>query len=662
MEKNPLLLDDFCDYTFLSGLTWSADGRCAAFVAQKANEKRDGYAGNLYVMDAKTGEVRPMTSAGDCKSFFFQSEREILFAAVRKGEDRERKAAGEPLTVFQRLSLDGGEASEALRLPLNVTQVKPLSDGRWAVLATYDRRMGDFFAMDEAQRRAAMDAASQEQDYQVLEEIPYWFNGKGFIDGKRNRVMIVTPQTGEILPVSDPLMQVAQMDVEGARVLYAGKCYAAKAPVTSRVCLYDAATGETQQLLPDGVLSVDEVFFWQGEPCFYATDMQQHGANQNPVLYRMEEGRPQPVFGRDDAPGSNVGSDCRLGGGKSLMTEGEFLYYTVADHTDTKLLRLSPDGRAEVLIEGAGSVDCFDVHEGRVLAVAMRGMRLQEVYALEDGALVRKTSFNEAVYEGKTLSEPKPLQILSDGVTIEGFVLEPVGYDPAKTYPAILDIHGGPKAAFGSVFFHEMQVWANLGYFVFFCNPRGGDGRGDDFADIRGKYGTIDYDDLMRFTDAVLAAYPQIDATRVGVTGGSYGGFMTNWIIGHTNRFAAAASQRSIANWISKSNTTDIGYTFNADQMLCTAWSDVEKLWFHSPLKYADRCVTPTLFIHADEDYRCWMAEGLQMFTALKVHGCPARLCLFHGENHELSRSGKPKHRERRLREITEWFDHYLKP
>jgi len=196
---------------------------------------------------------------------------------------------------------------------------------------------------------------------------------------------------------------------------------------------------------------------------------------------------------------------------------------------------------------------------------------------------------------------------------------------------------------------------------VFFCNPRGGEGRGDAFADIRGKYGTIDYDDLMRFTDAVLEHYPQIDPARVGVTGGSYGGFMTNWIIGHTDRFAAAASQRSIANWISKSNTTDIGYTFNADQMQCTAWSDLEKIWFHSPLKYADRCVTPTLFIHSDEDYRCWMAEGLQMYTALKVHGCTARLCLFHGENHELSRSGKPKHRLRRLREITAWFDQYLK-
>ena len=147
----------------------------------------------------------------------------------------------------------------------------------------------------------------------------------------------------------------------------------------------------------------------------------------------------------------------------------------------------------------------------------------------------------------------------------------------------------------------------------------------------------------------------------MGVTGGSYGGFMTNWIIGHTRRFKAAASQRSIANWISFFNTTDIGYYFGEDQNAATPWSDLKKVWDQSPLQFADQAVTPTLFIHSDQDYRCWMAEGLQMFYALKYHGVPARLCLFKGENHELSRSGKPLHRIRRLKEITQWMDRYLK-
>jgi len=207
-----------------------------------------------------------------------------------------------------------------------------------------------------------------------------------------------------------------------------------------------------------------------------------------------------------------------------------------------------------------------------------------------------------------------------------------------------------------------MQLWAGEGYFVFFCNPRGGDGRGNEFADIRGdRYGVWDYNDLMEFTDEVLKKYPQIDKTRLGMTGGSYGGFMANWIIGHTDRFAAVASQRSISNFISKCLTTDIGYYHNLNAIQADPWSSPEKMWHHSPLKYANQCKTPTLFIQADQDYRCWMGDAIQMLTALRMNGVPTRMCLFHGENHELSRSGKPKHRIRRLKEITDWFNKYLK-
>jgi len=194
---------------------------------------------------------------------------------------------------------------------------------------------------------------------------------------------------------------------------------------------------------------------------------------------------------------------------------------------------------------------------------------------------------------------------------------------------------------------------------VVFCNPRGSDGKGNEFSDIRGKYGTIDYDDLMNFLDLALDSYADMDRNNQFVTGGSYGGFMTNWIIGHTDRFRAAASQRCISNWISMFNTTDIGYYFADDQNFSSPWDNQEKLWWHSPLKYADQVKTPTLFIHSEEDYRCWLTEGLQMFTALKYHNVESRLCMFRGENHELSRSGKPKHRLRRLTEIDEWFDKF---
>ena len=149
---------------------------------------------------------------------------------------------------------------------------------------------------------------------------------------------------------------------------------------------------------------------------------------------------------------------------------------------------------------------------------------------------------------------------------------------------------------------------------------------------------------------------------KVGETGGSYGGFMTNWIIGHTDRFACAASQRSIANWVSFEHMSDIGHTFTPNNQATTTRQDVEKLWWHSPLKYADKCTTPTLFIHSDHDFRCHMAEGIAMFSALKMHGCPARMCLFKDETHELSRSGRPQNRIKRMEEILTWMNTYLQP
>ncbi|MBQ6602648.1 MAG: S9 family peptidase [Eubacterium sp.] len=278
------------------------------------------------------------------------------------------------------------------------------------------------------------------------------------------------------------------------------------------------------------------------------------------------------------------------------------------------------------------------------------------------GNIRQLTQFNTDLCAEYEYSRPEPFTFTDDrGVEIDGWVMKPADFDENKTYPAILDVHGGPKTVYGSCYFHEMQLWASEGYFVFFCNPVGGDGRGDTFADIRGIYGGPDYEDIMQFTDEVLKRYPQIDPARVGVTGGSYGGFMTNWIIGHTDRFAAAASQRSIANWLAFYETSDIGYFFAGDQAGGTPWTRTEKLWDQSPLKYADRVKTPTLFIHSDQDYRCPLSEGIQMFTAIKDHGVEARMCIFKGENHELSRSGKPKHRVRRLKEITEWFSRFLK-
>jgi dipeptidyl aminopeptidase/acylaminoacyl peptidase len=293
--------------------------------------------------------------------------------------------------------------------------------------------------------------------------------------------------------------------------------------------------------------------------------------------------------------------------------------------------------------------------------IGLYKQKLQEIYVYDFAyqKLIQLTKFNQKVLKNKYIAKPKEFIVKKETHEVKGFVLFPKDYNPNLKYPCILDIHGGPKTVYGKVYYHEMQVWANLGYVVIFANPRGSDGKGNEFADIRGKYGTIDYDDLMDFTDLILKRVKSIDPSKLFVTGGSYGGFMTNWIVGHTNRFKAAVTQRSISNWLSFHGTSDIGFYFSKDQTAGHPNIDTTKLWNQSPMKYAMEVETPLLFIHSDQDYRCPIEQAMQFYSILKEKGLPTKLIWFKGESHELSRSGKPHARQKRLNEITNWFEIY---
>jgi len=426
-------------------------------------------------------------------------------------------------------------------------------------------------------------------------------------------------------------------------------------------------TGDVRDVMADDHLSVGQIIKVGEKVWFFGNRADRHGMNQNSWIYTLDPANGEVSVLREETYSlyGSVGSDCRFGGGQGRGVKDGSLYTITTREGDALLYRIDADGSSTPVLTKEGSADCITLSENadKALVIGLYDMKLQELYScdLASGELVQLSHFNDEVLAGKYVAPPKYLTTQSEGYTIGGWVLEPKDYDPAKTYPAVLDIHGGPKTAYGPVFYHEMQLWANMGYFVFYCNPKGSDGRDNEFMDIRGHYGETDYQNLMDFTDAVLAAYPQIDAKRVCETGGSYGGFMTNWIIGHTDRFCCTASQRSISNWLSFYGVADIGFTFARDQNDADPFESPEKMWKQSPLKYAGSVKTPTLFIHSDQDYRCPLDQGLQMYTALVDRGVPARLCMFHGENHELSRSGKPKHRVRRLTEITEWFEKYAR-
>ncbi|WP_462350675.1 alpha/beta hydrolase family protein [Fusobacterium varium] len=656
-----LKLKDFLDYKYLSNLEFSPNGENAGFVVHTTNYDDNNYQSNIWLLNNKTKKYSKLTSLNEEKSFLWIDNSTIIFPASRDAKLREKVSQGEKWTAYYSIDINGGEADKYMQIPLLVTAIKMIDKDNFVLTAQYDNYGINLNELTGEERSKAVAKLKEEKDYEVLDEIPFWSNGGGFTNQKRNRLYLYNRISNEVTPLSCEHTVVTYFSYKDGKVLYVGNLFEGKLEQREGIFCYDIASKTTETLLPiDANFRVTFAEFLEDTVICALNDCKEYGMNQNPSFYIIKNGKVELLKKHDTWMANTVGSDCRYGGGKSYRVANGKLYFPTTVFKDSFLNTIDLAGNETVLTKADGSVDVYDVHGDEILFAGLRGIKLQEIYSLKDGEETQITKFNENIYTDKKISIPEKCNFVNDGIEIEGWVLKPVDYDETKTYPAILDIHGGPKTVFGEVFYHEMQVWANMGYFVFFCNPRGGDGRGNAFADIRGKYGTIDYDDLMKFTDVVLEKYP-IKADKVGVTGGSYGGYMTNWIIGHTDRFRCAASQRSIANWISKFGTTDIGYYFNADQNASTPWINQEKLWWHSPMKYADKVKTPTLFIHSEEDYRCWLAEGIQMFTALKYHGVEARLCMFRGENHELSRSGKPKHRVRRLEEMTNWFEKYLK-
>lgn len=665
LEK--ITLEDLLKFKFLSGITLSPNGTKVTFVVHTMNQQDNAYNSNIWLHDVQSTKLCQLTSSNQDGSPVWLSDSKLLFVSWRDEKDRKRKESGEPLTVFYEIDTLGGEAKRAFELPFFVKQVKKLNENMLLFTAVYDHRLKDFWKLSKDEKEKLLKALKDEKDYEVLDEIPFWSNGSGFTNKRRIRLFRYDLQTQEITPISDEFANIEHVSdaCDGKKVLYVSNRFEHVMRRSNELYLYDAEKNESFKLTHTEGFRYVFAEFLEDKIIFAGSDMKKFGINENPKFYMLDPSSREVQLLTPDFDASlynSVNSDCRYGSNRTVKVDGRKLYFVSTQWHDAQLYRIDASGKIEQLTFNKGSVDGFDVLNGKIFFVGLRNMKLQELYELVGSEEKQISDFNEWVQKDKYVSKPERFTFnTADGVTIEGWIMKPFNFESNKKYPAILEIHGGPKTVYGEVFFHEMQLLASEGYVVLYCNPRGSDGRGNEFADIRGKYGTIDYEDIMQFVDEALKRFSFVDENRLGVAGGSYGGFMTNWIIGHTDRFKAAVSQRSIANWISKFGTTDIGYFFVEDQHLATPWSDYEKLWWHSPMKYADRVKTPTLFIHSEEDYRCWLVEGIQMFTSLKYHGVETKLVMFRGENHELSRSGKPLHRLRRLKEIFDWFEKHLK-
>jgi dipeptidyl aminopeptidase/acylaminoacyl peptidase len=669
----PIAIDHFCNYLFPSSLKSNENGRIA-FIGKRASLEDNKYLSDLYLLE--NGKPVKLTASGGIQAFYWLGDS-LVFPDIRKEKDKAYTEKKLPLSVLQRLSPGPGEAQEFVRFAMTLTDMAFVSENEFFFTAVYDPRIERLPADDEEK---AAKTLKEENEYIVFDEIPFWRNGEGVTNKKRNRLYHYSGGTTEA--VTDPFTDVLKFRLipDSGRVIFISTRFTDKMDTSNELFLHEK-DGSLKNISfePSGFDHQNFISAGADTIVLQGTDRKEYGLNQNGdfFLYNYVTGEKTVIDDSHNHNGYNsVGSDVKMGGGQGpewQIDKTGIVYFTETIDDSSHIMSIDPGTRklSRITAEN-GLVQEFilsggpDTNEGSgdsFIAIAMRGNDGPELYRIEkNGRETRLTTMNAGAIEGYAVSTPESFTFRNEaGDEIRGWIIKPSGFDPAAQYPVILDIHGGPKTVYGSVFFHEMQYWASCGYAVIFCNPTGSDGKGAKFADIRGKYGTVDYNDIMTFVDKCLERNPWMDADRLGVTGGSYGGFMTNWVIGHTQRFKAAAAQRSISNWLSLSNTTDIGYYFSQDQIGEDLWSGTDKLWWHSPLKYADRVRTPTLFIHSDEDYRCWMAEGLQMFSSLKYHGVDARMCLFRGENHELSRSGLPKHRIRRLDEITKWFDKYLK-
>ncbi|MDR2175689.1 MAG: S9 family peptidase [Synergistaceae bacterium] len=667
---------DFLKFCFPSNPCFSPDGGRIAYRVSRPDRDRNGYDSDLWVYDLDGGTNRRMTASGREGCFCWTPDgTSLVFASERNGAagpEKNGKKEKDARTVFYSIATAGGEAVRLFEVPRAAKSVKMLDDRRYLLTVVCG---------PDQEKQNPEDA-----DLLVFNQIPFLANGRGFVGQQRTALALYDAKTREFRRLTPPSMEVSRCTLNRSRTeaLIVGVEYTDVKPLGSAVYKMDLFTGALRRLCGEPDKNEDAFTFshaaWWGDVILLSgTNRRKAGVNENLKFYVLVDGQPECLTPElDTSLSGSVVADSHYGcadlAGAFFPYEAPVpenspgpvptgVIYCSTNVMKSRLFELDRNGRSfQITFDTSAVVDYCVWENGRRAAfVAYEGLCPTELYLWEDGLERRLTSFNRPLFDELRLSQPIHVSVDNgQGCKLDGWYMRPADFQEGRKYPAILHIHGGPKAAFGDIYHHEMQCWAAQGYAVLYCNPRGGDGRGNDFSDIRGHYGDLDFHDLMAFTDWCADNLRFIDASRLGVTGGSYGGYMVNWIVTHTDRFKAAVSQRGISNWVSKFGSSDIGYYFVEDQHGGTPWKNPENPWNRSPLKYAANAKTPTLFIHSEEDYRCELGQGFQMFTALKALGVESRLCLFKGENHELSRSGKPRSRLARLREISAWFDSHL--
>ena len=630
----------------------------------------DTYVSSIWVVPADGGTPRALTMGRrDTTPRWSPDGRRLGFVRVVEGE-------GRPTPQVYALPLEGGEPRPLTSLPDGVTTFEWAPDGGRLVVGSNVRAAGT--PAPEPGRPRASDA-------RVVARARFRADGSGFVEAaRRSRVFLVTLREPGTPGVSKPLGQRRLSDQDavwspdGARVYFTAETAVEPDYAPPRVVLMEgAADGTLKEIAAvDGAISRPSPSPDGSRVAFIASlNGRPVRSYSQPDLFVVDRatGAVTNLTERYDYDiGGGLAGDQRAPRGSSATRpvwtpDGTAIVTVAAAEGRANLVRVdAATGAVRAITEGDQEIQGFTAaRDGQAALLSASPTRLG---AIELGHLDRPASFrvvaamNEGLMSALDLPEPEMFWARSfDGARIQGWILKPPGFDPSKKYPLILQIHGGPHAAYGATFTHEFLWMAAKGYLVVYTNPRGSTTYGQQFGNsIQHRYPGDDYRDLMAALDAVIGR-GFVDPSRLGVTGGSGGGLLTNWALTRTTRFAAAVSQRSIADWEA--------WWYSADFTLFTPswfkgppWQQQKDFVGRSPIAQVDKITTPLMLIEGDADYRTPPAAGGEaMFRALKYRKVPVVMVRFPDEGHELSRSGAPWRRIDRLRHIVGWFDKWLK-
>ena len=583
---------------------WSPDGRWLAFVSSRDGEEKKAH-GELYVLPADGGEPRRLTEGEEgVESIAWSPDsRRIAFARRVRDEAYE-------------------EEDDRRRAPRRFTRLfYKLDSVGW----TGDRRKHLFVVgLDGGGERQLTDGDCEDEE-------PAWSP-----DGSR---IVFSSMRGD------------RWDAELVEALYELEVDAEGAGPRRLSQPDESAT--MASFSPDGTLIAyrhepeDGTYPHHGQIAVMRAD----GSDRRVLTASLDrQCTPYPLIREPVWDGGRVAFRVEDGGNIHIYT-------AAADGSD----------EPELLVGGEQSTGLYDLADGVLVYTSSTSTRPHELFG---GNGKRMTSVSDEFVSGRELGEAERFKAVSaDGTEVDAWLVRPPGFDETRSYPVLLTIHGGPFTQYDTGFFDEVQVYAGAGYCVLYSNPRGGSGYSEEWGRaIRGPgsgagpgWGTVDYEDLMGVVDTALERFPFLDSERLGVLGGSYGGFMTSWIVSHTNRFKAALSERAVNHLVSAFGSSDVFWVFER-QFGGPMWEHVDEWLRMSPATYAREIETPLLIVHSESDLRCNVEQGEHLFTLLRLLDKDVEMLRFPAESHELSRSGSPVHRVQRFEAILEWFGRYLSP